>query len=54
MLCRVRWQVGVGVVGLEGRGRLMCCIGSTLFLSAMKSHYWEETKGNYDEGEPIF
>lgn len=29
-------------------------VGSALFLSAMKSHYWEETKAIYPEGEPVF
>ncbi|KAF2640000.1 hypothetical protein P280DRAFT_25299 [Massarina eburnea CBS 473.64] len=34
---------------------LPCSIaGSTLFLSAIESHYWEETKANYPkEDEPV-
>ncbi|KAF2821919.1 hypothetical protein CC86DRAFT_410320 [Ophiobolus disseminans] len=34
---------------------LPCSVaGSTLFLSSMNSHYWEETKANYPEkGEPV-
>jgi hypothetical protein len=27
--------------------------GSSLFLSAMEPHYWEETKATCEDGEPV-